>query len=159
MPHRGAFHVRALRVPFTHGLAVLIPSFPIRTLHMKRTVFAIVIIIVMLASGIAEQVYLHHLFSDLHTKAEAISLSVAEDDLARALEETSSLQTWWEARKHFLEAIVSHNETKEVTLRIAELRGYIAISDRKSAYATAAILLETSTNLPHLLGFSWDTVC
>ena len=126
---------------------------------MKRTVFAIVIIIVMLAAGIAEQVYLQRLFSDLHRQTEAISLSVASDDLPLALEQTSSLQAWWEERKHFLEAVVSHNETKEVTLRIAELRGYIAISDRKSAYATAAILLETSTNLPHLLGFSWDTVC
>lgn len=126
---------------------------------MKRTVFAIVIIIVMLAAGIAEQIYLHRLFADLRRQTENISLSVASDDLPLALEQTSALQTWWEERKHFLEAIVSHNETKEVTLRIAELRGYIAISDRKSAYATAAILLETSTNLPHLLGFSWDTVC
>lgn len=126
---------------------------------MKRTVFAIVIIIVMLAAGVAEQIYLHRLFADLHAQAEDISLSIAEDNLPLALEQTTALQTWWEARKHFLEAIVSHNETKEVTLRIAELRGYVAIDDRKSAYATASILLETSTNLPHLLGFSWDTVC
>ncbi len=126
---------------------------------MKRTVFAIVIIVVMLAAGIAEQIYLHHLFAELNRQTQAISLSVGADDLPRALEQTADLQRWWEKRKHFLEAIVSHNETKEVTLRIAELRGYIAIDDRKSAYATAAILMETSTNLPHLLGFSWDTVC
>jgi len=125
---------------------------------MKRTVFAIVIIIVMLAAGIAEQVYLHRLFDDLNKKTEDIALSVAEERMDVALAQTAELQRWWECRKHSLEAIVSHNETKEVTLRIAELRGYIAIDDRKSAYATASILLETSTNLPHLLGFSWDTV-
>ena len=126
---------------------------------MKRTVFAIVIVIVMLATGVAEQVYLHHLFDRLHDLTETILLEVAADDMAEALSRTDDLQDWWEERKHFLEAIVSHNETKEVTLRIAELKGYIAIDDRKSAYATASILLETSTNLPHLLGFSWDTVC
>ena len=126
---------------------------------MKRSVFAVVILLVMLAAGVAEQVYLHRLFDDLHTQAEDIALAVAADDLPLALSKTEELQRWWEKRKHFLEAIVSHNETKEVTLRMAELRGYIAIDDRKSAYATAAILIETSTNLPHLLGFSWDTVC
>ena len=126
---------------------------------MKRTVFAIVIIMVMLAAGVGEQVYLHRLFDDLNAQAKAIALTVAEDDLPLALRQTEQLQDWWEGRKHFLEAIVSHNETKEVTLRIAELKGYIAIDDRKSAYATASILIETSTNLPHLLGFSWDTVC
>ncbi|MBQ4443566.1 MAG: DUF4363 family protein [Clostridia bacterium] len=126
---------------------------------MKRTVFAVVIIVVMLSAGVAEQIYLHRLFADLHDQAEEISLLVAADDLPQALERTAELQNWWECRKHFLEAVVSHNETKEVTLRIAELRGYIAIDDRKSAYATVAILIETSTNLPHLLGFSWDTIC
>ena len=126
---------------------------------MKRTAFAVIIILVMLSAGIAEQVLLHRLFDDLHTRAETIALTVAEDDLPLALRQTQELQDWWEKRKHGLEAIVSHNETKEVTLRVAELKGYIAIGDRKSAYATAAILIETSTNLPHLLGFSWDTIC
>lgn len=126
---------------------------------MKRTIFAIVIIVVMLAAGIGEQVYLRHLFADLLQRTENVSACVAADEMALALARTDDLQTWWEARKHILEAVVSHNETKEVTLRIAELRGYIAIGDRKSAYATASILQETATNLPHLLGFSWDTIC
>ena len=126
---------------------------------MKRTIFAVVILLVMLAAGVGEQVYLHHLFDRLQEQTDQVMLCVACDDMALAMQHTDSLQSWWESRKHTLEAVVSHNETKEVTLRIAELRGYIAIGDRKSAYATAAILQETAANLPHLLGFSWDTVC
>ena len=126
---------------------------------MKRTVFAVIIILVMLAAGVGEQVYLHRLFAELHQKTVTIAETVQADDMEGAHEETLELQAWWNKRKHLLESIVSHNETKEVTLRIAELKGYIAIEDKKSAYATAAILLEASENLPHLLGFSWDTIC
>lgn len=126
---------------------------------MRRTVFAIVIVVVMLAAGIGEQFYLRDLFGDLETQTERIQSAIAAEDMAEALSLCDDLTDWWEARKHTLEAVVSHNETKDVTLRIAELRGYVAIGDHKSAYATVSILHETAGNLPHLLGFSWDTVC
>ena len=126
---------------------------------MKRTVFAILIFVVILVAGILEQVWLGRLFRDLGHQSEEILAAIDREDMTEALTRSVQLRDWWEARKHLLEAIVSHNETKEVTLRIAELQGYIAIGDQKSSYATAAILAEMATNLPHLLGFSWDTVC
>ena len=126
---------------------------------MKRSIFAIVILLLIVAVGVGEQIWLHSLFDDLHSQTEGILQSLAVEDQALALRQTQQLQRWWEERKHLLEAVVSHNETKEVTLRIAELKGYIAIDDIKSSYATAAILHEMATNVPHLLGFSWDTIC
>ena len=125
---------------------------------MKRTIFALIVLAVIIGLGVGEQVYLHHLFEDLNEKTRAIARLVDEDDMGEAHHKTVELQEWWNKNKHFLEAVVSHNETKEVTLRIAELEGYIAIDDQKSSYATAQIMVELSTNLPHLLGFSWDTV-
>ena len=125
---------------------------------MKKTIFALAIILVIIGAGVGEQVYLHHLFDDLHQKSLSIAERVEVEDMVGAHEETVQLQEWWNKRKHLLESIVSHNETKEVTLRIAELEGYIAIDDQKSSYATAQIMVELSTNLPHLLGFSWDTI-
>ena len=126
---------------------------------MKRTIFAIVILLLIVALGIGEQVALHKLFGALDEQSHEILEQIGTQDLAEAMRKTQEMQDWWEKRKHYLEAVVSHNETKEVTIRIAELKGYIAIGDAKSAYATAAILNETARNLPHLLGFSWDTVC
>ena len=125
---------------------------------MKKGIFAIVVILIIIGLGVGEQIYLRHLFDDLYEKTLAISQSLEEKDMQAASEQTLELKDWWNARKHLLESIVSHNETKEVTLRIAELEGYIEADDDKSAYATARIIVEMSTNLPHLLGFSWDTV-
>ena len=125
---------------------------------MKKTLFALAIILIIIGAGVGEQVYLHRLFAELHQKTVSIAETVQAEDMEGAHEETLELQTWWNKRKHLLESIVSHNETKEVTLRIAELEGYIAIDDQKSSYATAQIMVELSTNLPHLLGFSWDTI-
>ena len=126
---------------------------------MKRSIFAIVILVLIVAVGVAEQVWLHSLFEDLNDQSRAILQSLAAGDRDGALDQTNDLRDWWEKRKHLLEAVVSHNETKEVTMRIAELQGYIVIDDIKSSYATAAILHEMATNVPHLLGFSWDTIC
>lgn len=126
---------------------------------MKRTIFAIIIFCLILSAGIAEQVWLHRLFADLGDRTDKVLTALRQDDMTDALKQTQDLQAWWEERKHPLEAVVSHNETKEVTMRIAELKGYIAIDDKKSSYATAAILYEMADNLPHLLSFSWDTVC
>ena len=125
---------------------------------MKKGIFAAIVILIIIGIGVGEQIYLRHLFDDLYEKTLAISQTLKREDMQAAYRQTLELQDWWNSRKHLLEAIVPHNETKEVTLRIAELRGYIEVDDQQSSYATAQIMVEMSTNLPHLLGFSWDTV-
>ena len=84
---------------------------------MKRTIFALIVLAVIIGLGVGEQVYLHHLFEDLNEKTRAIARLVDEDDMGEAHDKTVELQEWWNKNKHFLEAVVSHNETKEVTLR------------------------------------------
>ena len=125
---------------------------------MKKAIFAITVLALIIAAGIGEQVFIHRLFDELHQRSTRIVELLQQEDMPAAHDQTVQLQQWWEHKKHALEAIVSHNDTKEVALRIAELEGYIAIDDIKSSYATATMLVENSTNIPHLLGFSWDTV-
>lgn len=125
---------------------------------MKKAILALVLLAVILALGIGEQVAVQKCFGHLEAEGKKILTLIGEDQMQEAERLTQELHRWWQEISRPFEGMISHNETKEVTLRIAELEGYIAIDDRKSAYATAAILVECANNLAHLLGFSWDTV-
>lgn len=124
---------------------------------MKKTIFAIVVLVAIITIGILEQVYIYKTFEQLKSKALEIE-EIIETDIEKAHEYTKELDKWWTKRNHLLESIVSHNETKEMTLRIAELEGYASIEDDKSSMATVTIIIELCNNLIHILGVSWDTI-
>lgn len=125
---------------------------------MKRVVIAIVIMVVFIAAGIGEQIYIKKLFKGFEDKAEEIRVLIEEENFELAHQKTVEMQEKWHDQKYICEAIISHNETKEITMRIAELEGYIAASDDKSAIATASIMSDYCHNLREILAFSLSTV-
>ena len=125
---------------------------------MKRVVIAIVILVLIVTAGVLEQVFLRKYFFSLKDKTNEVRALVEEKDFEKAHEKTVEMQESWSDKKHFVEAVISHNETKEITMRLAELEGYIQASDDKSAIATASIMADYCENLTHILGFCWDTV-
>lgn len=124
---------------------------------MKRTIFAIAIVLLIVAVGVFEQVYIKRLYSDTEAQAEKAKAAV-EADVKSALPAVESLKRTWLAKRSFLEAVTPHNETKEMVLRIAELVGYVEAEDDKSALATAEIILEMCQNTPHIMGFHWEHI-
>ncbi len=124
---------------------------------MKKLIFAIAVLLIIIGVGVAEQLYLRDLFGDLKDKAESVRTMVETKD-AECYDKTVEMQEWWDNKKHVLEAVVSHNETKEITIRLAELEGYVAIDDQKSSEATIAIIIELCENSVHILGIDWDTI-
>ncbi len=124
---------------------------------MKRTIFAIAIVLLIVAVGVFEQVYIKRLYSDTEAQAEKAKAAV-EADVKSALPAVESLKRTWLEKRSFLEAVTPHNETKEMVLRIAELVGYVEAEDDKSALATAEIILEMCQNTPHILGFHWEHI-
>ena len=125
---------------------------------MKKIIIAIIIFVVFITAGVLEQVFLHKYFYSLRDKTTEVRVLVESKDFETAHEKTVEMQKSWSSKKHFIEAIISHNETKEITMRLAELEGYISASDDKSAIATASIMADYCENLTHILGFCWDTI-
>lgn len=125
---------------------------------MKKIIIAISVLVIFITAGILEQIFIKKLFVKFGEEAEEIRALVENKNFALAHDKTLELQKSWEEKKHIVEAIISHNETKEITLRLAELEGYISAEDEKSAIATAAIAKDYCDNLIHILGFCWDTV-
>ena len=124
---------------------------------MRRMIFAIVIVLLIIGLGVFEQVYINRLYNDTEAQAQEVKAAVQED-VESALPVAEKLKENWLEKRSFLEAVTPHNETKEMVLRIAELIGYVEAKDDKSALATAEIILEMCQNTPHILGFHWEHI-
>ena len=124
---------------------------------MRRLIFAIVIVLLIIGLGVFEQVYINRLYNGTEAQAQAVKAALQED-VKSALPVAEKLKKDWLDKRSFLEAVTPHNETKEMVLRIAELIGYVEAEDDKSALATAEIILEMCQNTPHILGFHWEHI-
>lgn len=124
---------------------------------MRRMIFAIAILLMIVAVGVFEQIYIQNLYRNTKAQAEKAK-AVVEADVESALPAVEELKKTWLEKRSFLEAVTPHNETKEMVLRIAELIGYVEAKDDKSALATTEIILEMCNNTPHILGFHWEHI-
>ena len=124
---------------------------------MKRLILAIAVVLLIIALGIFEQIYIDKLYTATTAQAEKVKSEI-EKDIADALPAALELKKSWLKKRSFLEAITPHNETKEMVLRIAELIGYIEAKDDKSALATVEIILEMCDNTPHILSFHFEHI-
>ena len=124
---------------------------------MRRMIFAIMIVLLIVTMGVFEQIYIQDLYRDTEREAKKVKVAV-EADVQSALPAAEELKGSWLKKRSFLEAVTPHNETKEMVLRIAELIGYIEAEDDKSALATTEIILEMCDNTPHILGFHWEHI-
>ncbi len=124
---------------------------------MKRLFFALAVVLLIVAVGVFEQLYIQKLYKDTRAQAQEVKI-IVEEDVSRALPAAEDLKELWLRKRSFLEAVTPHNETKEMVLRIAELIGYIEAEDDKSALATVEIILEMCSNTPHILGFHWEHI-
>lgn len=124
---------------------------------MRRLFLAVSVLLLILAAGICEQIFIVKIYDEMENNAKTVKTAVQED-VETALPSALTLQKRWLENRSFLEAVTPHNETKEMVIRIAELIGYIEAKDEKSATATASIIVEACNNTPHILGFHWEHI-
>ena len=124
---------------------------------MKKGIFALIILLLILGLGIGELFYLNHTYNTMKERMSEGRNMIERED-AESYTAVVSAKEWWNEKKALLETLVSHNETKEMTLRLSELEGYVAIDDQKSAVATVAIIIELCENTVNTLYLDWDTI-
>lgn len=124
---------------------------------MKKTIFALIVVVVIITIGILEQVYLKKTLDGIREQAVAIQ-ELIDTDNEEAYRLALELKTSWTSKRKLTESVVSHNETREITMKVSELEGYIKAEDEKSAHAVANMLIEMCDNYKHILGFNFDTI-
>ena len=118
---------------------------------MKKLIFAIILLMLILAAGIAEQIYLNNLFDELEGRIDGII--TAMEDGQEVSGQTKELSDWWGKKHRLIEALVNHGEIKEITLLVAEIQGYSEADMTPDLHACVVRLLITAKHVRHLLEY------
>jgi len=123
---------------------------------MKRTLFAITLLLLIIGVGIWEQFIIDGVFKDF--KASLVNIESNVDDTAYAIDETEKLIAWWDEKRETFEALTNHDEIKDIRIKLAELNAYLKVGDAKMAHVQAQSLIATCENVPHLLALHYEHV-
>jgi len=118
---------------------------------MKFLIIAVVLLGIIIGAGIWEQSVVAGTFKEFNSKVEKIEANI--DDNEKALEHTEDLVKWWHKERELIEALCPYDDIKEITLRVAELKGSLIVKDKDMALIQVSILKAICENVPHLLDF------
>ncbi len=123
---------------------------------MKRTVFAIIFLVMIIGFGIWEQVFIDDVFKEFKASLTAIETNI--DDTSFALDETEKLIKWWEVKRETFEAVANHDEIKDIKIKLAEIKAYLTVGDKNMARVYTLSLIATCENVPHLLALHYEHI-
>lgn len=124
---------------------------------MKRLAIAIAVLAVILAAGIAEAIYVDHVFADLEEQINALEAAIKtpEDD---ALDEVRGLTDWWEHKRRTLELFSYSPDMRAFSVALAETEGSLECGDDKNALSKCQSLLTTAENIHSMLDFNFADI-
>ena len=124
---------------------------------MKRLAIAIAVLAVILAAGIAEAIYVDHVFADLEEQINALEAAIKspEDD---ALDEVRALTDWWEHKRRTLELFSYSPDIRAFSVALAETEGSLECGDDKNALSKCQSLLTTAENIHSMLDFNFADI-
>lgn len=120
---------------------------------MFRNILAVVIIVLILALGISEQVFIHDSFNELHDSALVIENYIVAKDYDNALLSANTLIEWWRERRDILELTCPHNEVKDHVNFLAQLEGYLISGQYDDALVTTYAIREDAHNKLNILAY------
>ena len=98
----------------------------------KRLTIAIVVLVVMVALGVFEQVLIYKTFTEFE---ERLNEFIVEEDEEYDYDAIVETQKWWEKKAKYLELFLPHVQIIEITLTYGELVGAVGAEDHDSAQA------------------------
>lgn len=118
---------------------------------MKKTIIAVIILMLIIAAGILEQHYVRTVTSGLIAELDDLIFTI--DNGGDAVAKSEELCVFWQTKCDLMEVLVSHNEIREIMVKIGEIQGFVACGDLDNARAVSVTLKEISEYTQHLLQF------
>lgn len=122
---------------------------------MKRFL-ALFIILIIILIGLLEQMYVVKTLDKLIEGIESVNSVIDDPELSK--QKFDEVMQWWNVERDYLEAFVSHNDTREINYRLSELQGAIDAKNTQDAIALCTTVIEVTEHTKHILEFSWDQV-
>ncbi|MDR2046856.1 MAG: DUF4363 family protein [Clostridiales bacterium] len=115
---------------------------------------ALILFVLVIAGGIAEQVYVNKTFSDFQGYISYFEEGLNGENLSSEKFEAEKFEAWWERQLDVIESLAHSRDIKTATQEIARLRAYITVGNAEEARVSLIALEAMGNDLKELLTFS-----
>ncbi len=120
---------------------------------MGKIIFTIILVAVILALGIGEQVFMQHAFDDLAEKCEEIQDLLIDKDYAAARKAVQQTKEWWAGKRNILEFTCPNNDIKDIYKEIGELEGTLYSEMYDDSITRTNVIKSMAENSKNLLAY------
>lgn len=125
---------------------------------MYKIVLAIVLLVVILALGISEQVFINNAFNDLCEDCEEIKQLLLAEDYDGAFQKTRHVENDWRKERDLLEFACPNTDIKDIAKEIGELKGSQIAEMYDDSITRCEVLIAMAENSRNLLAYKWKNV-
>ena len=123
----------------------------------KKFWIIICLTVALLGFSIFEMIYASTTTDSLRKELLALQTEIStlieneETDLSNATEDTISLIEYWDERESILCLMFNHNDMKDLTKEIIQIRSYLEQEDLEEAYVHCTLAVRQVDSLTHLI--------
>lgn len=120
---------------------------------MKKVVFAIVLLAVIITGGLLENAYITRTFNDLDDMLKSLETHILDEDKS-SLEEVREIAKWWEERRTYIELFAYSPDVRSFSVALGETDGSLECEDYQNALSKCRSLMIMANNIKELLDFN-----
>ncbi len=120
---------------------------------MGKIIFTIALVVIILALGISEQVFMQKAFDDLVLRCEEIQQLLIDKDYSAARKAVLQTKEWWAGKRNILEFTCPNNDIKDIYKEIGELEGTLYSEMYDDSITRTNVIKSMAENSKNLLAY------
>ena len=120
---------------------------------MGKIIFTIAIVLIILALGITEQVFMQRSFDDLVVRCDEIQQLLVDKDYSAARKAVQETKEWWAGKRNILEFTCPNNDIKDIYKEIGELEGTLYAEMYDDSITRTNVIKSMAENSKNLLAY------
>ncbi len=124
---------------------------------MKRVVFAVIVLVLIITGGVLENYYINRTFDKLDEDLKDLeqSITMQSND---ALIKLQDLSQWWEKRRMYIELFAYSPDVRAFSVALGETEGSLRCGDYQNALSKCHSLIVMGKNIRQLLDFNAEDI-
>lgn len=124
---------------------------------MKRVVLALLILAMIIASGVLENVYITKTFDRLDEMLRDLESLIKEQNDS-ALESIREINSWWEKKRTYIELFAYSPDVRAFSVALAETEGSLECGDLDNALSKCRSLIVMAQSIKRILDFNVEDI-
>lgn len=118
---------------------------------MGKIILTIVLVAIILALGISEQIFMQRAFDDLVKRCEKIQELLIDKNYSDARKAVLQTKEWWAGKRNILEFTCPNNDIKDIYKEIGELEGTLYAEMYDDSITRTNVIKSMAENSKNLL--------